>query len=77
MPGDSLIPVDQIQTPANQSILRKRRVAASHPANYEDPSVRCLPDVRWTLSAIGLAILVVLFRNLGTINVEDLDSLKG
>ncbi|MCC6474516.1 MAG: NADH-quinone oxidoreductase subunit NuoK [Burkholderiales bacterium] len=28
-------------------------------------------------SAIGLAILVVLFRNLGTINVEDLDSLKG
>jgi NADH-quinone oxidoreductase subunit K len=28
-------------------------------------------------SAIGLAILVVLFRNLHTINVEDLDSLKG
>jgi NADH-quinone oxidoreductase subunit K len=28
-------------------------------------------------SAIGLAILVVLFRNLSTINVEDLDSLKG
>jgi len=28
-------------------------------------------------SAIGLAILVVLFRNLGTINVEDLDALKG
>ncbi|MCL4759399.1 MAG: NADH-quinone oxidoreductase subunit NuoK [Rhodocyclaceae bacterium] len=28
-------------------------------------------------SAIGLAILVVLFRNLRTINVEDLDSLKG
>lgn len=28
-------------------------------------------------SAIGLAILVVLFRNLETINVEDLDSLKG
>ena len=28
-------------------------------------------------SAIGLAILVVLFRNLQTINVEDLDSLKG
>jgi NADH-quinone oxidoreductase subunit K len=28
-------------------------------------------------SAIGLAILVVLFRNLDTINVEDLDSLKG
>lgn len=28
-------------------------------------------------SAIGLAILVVLFRNLGTINVEDLDELKG
>ena len=28
-------------------------------------------------SAIGLAILVVLFRNLDTINVEDLNSLKG
>jgi NADH-quinone oxidoreductase subunit K len=28
-------------------------------------------------SAIGLAILVVLFRNLDTINVEDLDELKG
>jgi NADH-quinone oxidoreductase subunit K len=28
-------------------------------------------------SAIGLAILVVLFRNLETINVEDLDALKG
>ena len=28
-------------------------------------------------SAIGLAILVVLFRNLDTINVEELDSLKG
>ena len=28
-------------------------------------------------SAIGLAIFVVLFRNLNTIDVEDLDSLKG
>ncbi|TCJ15810.1 NADH-quinone oxidoreductase subunit NuoK [Parasulfuritortus cantonensis] len=28
-------------------------------------------------SAIGLAILVVLFRNLRSINVDDLDSLKG
>ena len=28
-------------------------------------------------SAIGLAILVVLFRNLATINVEDLGQLKG
>ena len=28
-------------------------------------------------SAIGLAILVVLFRNLSTINVDDLNSLKG
>ena len=28
-------------------------------------------------SAIGLAILVVLFRTLRTINVDDLDSLKG
>lgn len=28
-------------------------------------------------SAIGLAVLVVLFRNLNTINVDDLDQLKG
>ena len=28
-------------------------------------------------SAIGLAILVVLFRNLRTINVDELDHLKG
>jgi NADH-quinone oxidoreductase subunit K len=28
-------------------------------------------------SAIGLAILVVLFRSVATINVDDLDSLKG
>ena len=28
-------------------------------------------------AAIGLAILIVLFRNRQTINVEDLDSLKG
>ena len=28
-------------------------------------------------SAIGLAILVVLFRNLSTIHVDDLDQLKG
>jgi len=28
-------------------------------------------------AAIGLAILVVLFRNLGTINVADIDDLRG
>ena len=28
-------------------------------------------------AAIGLAILIVLFRNRSTINVEELDSLKG
>jgi len=28
-------------------------------------------------AAIGLAILIVLFRNLHSINVEDFDSLKG
>jgi NADH-quinone oxidoreductase subunit K len=28
-------------------------------------------------SAIGLAILVLLFRNLNTVNVEELDRLKG
>ena len=28
-------------------------------------------------AAIGLAILIVLFRNRGSINVEEMDSLKG
>ena len=28
-------------------------------------------------AAIGLAILVVMFRNKGSINVDDLDSMKG
>ena len=28
-------------------------------------------------SAIGLAILVVLFRHRGTINVDDLDAMRG
>jgi NADH-quinone oxidoreductase subunit K len=28
-------------------------------------------------SAIGLAILMILFRNMKTINVDDLDNLKG
>ncbi len=28
-------------------------------------------------SAIGLAILVLLFRNIGSINVEDMDRLRG
>lgn len=28
-------------------------------------------------SAIGLAILIILFRNLRSINVEDMDSLQG
>lgn len=28
-------------------------------------------------AAIGLAILIVLFRNRGTINVDDIDTLKG
>ncbi|MEX0607389.1 MAG: NADH-quinone oxidoreductase subunit K, partial [Halofilum sp. (in: g-proteobacteria)] len=28
-------------------------------------------------AAIGLAILVVLFRNRGTINVADLDTIRG
>jgi NADH-quinone oxidoreductase subunit K len=28
-------------------------------------------------SAIGLAILVILFRNMSTINVDELDALKG
>ncbi len=28
-------------------------------------------------AAIGLAILIVLFRNLGSINVDDIDAMKG
>jgi NADH-quinone oxidoreductase subunit K len=54
-------------------------VAFSHFLN--DPSgqifVFFILTVAAAESAIGLAILVVLFRNLHTINVEDLDKLKG
>ena len=54
-------------------------VAFSH--FLEDPSgqvfVFFILTVAAAESAIGLAILVALFRNLNTIDVEDLDSLKG
>ena len=54
-------------------------VAFSH--FLDDPSgqvfVFFILTVAAAESAIGLAILVALFRNLNTINVEDLDSLKG
>src|SRR5262245_21158855 len=54
-------------------------VAFSHFLN--DPSgqifVFFILTVAAAESAIGLAILVVLFRNLRTINVQDLDQLKG
>jgi NADH-quinone oxidoreductase subunit K len=54
-------------------------VAFSH--YLDDPSgqvfVFFILTVAAAESAIGLAILVALFRNLNTINVEDLDSLKG
>ena len=54
-------------------------VAFSH--FLDDPSgqvfVFFILTVAAAESAIGLAILVALFRNLSTINVEDLDSLKG
>ena len=36
-----------------------------------------LPLLAAAESAIGLAILVVLFRNLRTINVDDLNALNG
>jgi len=54
-------------------------VAFSH--YLDDPSgqvfVFFILTVAAAESAIGLAILVVLFRNLRTINVQDLDQLKG
>jgi NADH-quinone oxidoreductase subunit K len=54
-------------------------VAFSH--YLDDPSgqvfVFFILTVAAAESAIGLAILVALFRNLSTINVEDLDRLKG
>jgi len=54
-------------------------VAFSH--YRDDPSgqvfVFFILTVAAAESAIGLAILVALFRNLSTINVEDLDRLKG
>ena len=54
-------------------------IAFSHYLN--DPSgqifVFFILTVAAAEAAIGLAILVVLFRNKRTINVEDLDTLKG
>ena len=54
-------------------------VAFSH--FLDDPSgqvfVFFILTVAAAESAIGLAILVVLFRNLKTIDVEELDQLKG
>ena len=54
-------------------------VAFSH--FLDDPSgqvfVFFILTVAAAESAIGLAILVALFRNLNTIDVEDLDQLKG
>ena len=48
---------------------------------FDDPSgqifVFFILTVAAAESAIGLAILVVLFRNLKTIDVDDLGSLKG
>jgi NADH-quinone oxidoreductase subunit K len=54
-------------------------VAFSHYLN--DPAGQLMVFFVLTVAAaeaaIGLAILVVLFRNLSTIHVDDLDSLKG
>lgn len=54
-------------------------IAFSHYLNNIDGQVFVffILTVAAAESAIGLAILVVLFRNLRTINVDDLDSLKG
>lgn len=54
-------------------------IAFSH--YFADPSgqlfVFFILTVAAAESAIGLAILVALFRNLSTIHVDDLDNLKG
>ena len=46
---------------------------------YRFPHVLPADKQRWPAAeaAIGLAILVVLFRERSTIDVEDLDSLQG
>src|SRR5690625_3568203 len=48
---------------------------------FGDTAGRVFVFFVWTVAAaeaaIGLAILVLLFRNLNTINVEKLDQLKG
>ena len=41
------------------------------------PGAAVILTVAAAEAAIGLAILVVLFRNLRTIHVDDLDSLQG
>ena len=54
-------------------------VAFSHYLNDPDGQVFVLfiLTVAAAEAGIGLAILVALFRNLSTIHVDDLDSLKG
>ena len=44
-------------------------------AEFVNDSIRSIIDVLWI--GLALAILVVLFRNLRTINVDDIGSLKG
>ena len=52
-------------------------VAFSHYLNDRQLFVFFILVVAAAESGIGLAILVVLFRNLSSIDVDDLDSLKG
>jgi NADH-quinone oxidoreductase subunit K len=54
-------------------------IAFSHYLNNSDGEVFVffILTVAAAESAIGLALIVLLFRNRGSINVEDLDSLKG
>ena len=42
-----------------------------------DPSLRCAGTVAAAEAAIGLAILVIYFRNKGSIAVEDITEMKG
>ena len=70
--------------PAQWECARYSEDAPEHTATSGicDPPVHAIAvdrilTVAAAESAIGLAILVVLFRNLQTINVDDLDNLKG
>jgi len=71
-----LISVELLLNAASINFMAFNRFLAPHPAVGQVIALFIMA-VAAAEAAIGLAILVVLFRNRQTINVQDLDTLKG